>query len=150
VYTLGQAAKATGRSKSALSRDIKAGRFSATRSPDGSLAIDPAELHRVFPAVSRGNGSSNSEWDDSQPVVAQANNTVLLGRENELLREQLANRDETIRDLRARLDAEAEERRRVQERLTGLLTHRQAGSVPAAGSPIFTGPRVPWWQRWFR
>lgn len=38
----GQAAKACGRSKSALSRDIKAGKFSASRNPDGSLAIDPA------------------------------------------------------------------------------------------------------------
>ena len=111
---------------------VRAGRVSATRNVDGSLAIDPAEQHRVFPAVSRGNGSSNSEWDDSQPVVAQADNTVLMARENELLRTQLADHAETIRDLRSRLDAEAEERRRVQERLTALLTHRQAGSVPAA------------------
>jgi hypothetical protein len=35
---------------------------------------------------------------------------------------------------------------RVQERLTALLTHRQAGSVPSAGSPSFTAPR---WRRWF-
>jgi hypothetical protein len=35
-------------------------------------------------------------------------------------------REETIRDLRARLDAEAEERRR----LTTLLTHRSSSSVP--------------------
>ena len=52
MYSLGQAAKATGRSKSALSRDIKAGKISATRNTDGSLSIDPAELHRVHPAVS--------------------------------------------------------------------------------------------------
>jgi hypothetical protein len=34
----------------------------------------------------------------------------------------------------------------VQERLTGLLTHRQAGSVPAAGSGSAVGR--PWWRRW--
>jgi len=74
---------------------------------------------------------------------------VLLARENELLRGQLADHAETIRDLRARLDAEAEERRRVQERLTGLLTHRQGGSVPAVQKgPI--EPPAPWWRRWFR
>src|SRR5208282_3337221 len=33
----------------------------------------------------------------------------------------------TIADLRARLDREAEERRRLSERLTGLLTYRRPG-----------------------
>jgi len=51
----------------------------------------------------------------------------------------------TIADLRARLDREAEERRRLSERLTGLLTHRRAGSVPS-----IPAPRAPWWRRWMR
>jgi hypothetical protein len=34
ALSLGQAAKACGRSKSALSRDIKAGKFSTSRNPD--------------------------------------------------------------------------------------------------------------------
>jgi hypothetical protein len=55
----------------------------------------------------------------------------VLRREVELLRSQLVDREETIRDLRTRLDAEAEERRRLIAILTG----------PA---------RVPWWRRWFR
>jgi hypothetical protein len=42
----------------------------------------------------------------------------------------LSEREETIRDLRARLDAEAEERRRL--------------------TAVLTGPRRPWWRRWFR
>jgi signal transduction protein with GAF and PtsI domain len=149
VYTLGQAARATGRSKSALSRDIKAGRVSATRNPDGSLAMDPVELHRVFPRVSQGNGFGNVAWDDSQSVVAQIPNAVLLAHENEMLRAQLVDHATTIRDLRARLDASEDERRRVQERLNGLLTHRQAGSVPAVQRTV-SEPRLPWWQKWFR
>ena len=71
--------------------------------------------------------------------------------EMEGLRLLLAEREETMRDLRARLDAEATERRRVQERLTALLTHRRTGSVPAVPkaepAPL---RRLPWWQRWFR
>lgn len=62
-----------------------------------------------------------------------------------------AEREETICDLRARLDTERArldaseaERRRLSERLTGLLTHRQAGSVPATPAPRRT------WRRWFR
>ena len=61
----------------------------------------------------------------------------------------IAAHEATIRDLRARLDSEVEERRRVQERLTALLTHRQTGSVPSVKQPT-PGPRLPWWRRWFR
>jgi excisionase family DNA binding protein len=51
AYTLGTAAKATGRGKATIYRAIKSGRISATRHEDGSYTIDPAELHRVFPPV---------------------------------------------------------------------------------------------------
>jgi hypothetical protein len=130
VYTLGQAAKACGRSKSALSRDVKTGKISATRNPDGTLGIEPAELHRVFPAVSHSNRPSNGKWDDSQPPAAVAG-TGFEHREIELLRDRVAVDAETIRDLRHRLDAEAEERRR----LIAILTDQR---------------RRPWWRRWFR
>jgi hypothetical protein len=60
-------------------------------------------------------------------------------------RDTIAQQDETIRDLRARLDASEAERRRLSERLTGLLTDRQTGSVPAVPAK-----RVPLWRRWFR
>jgi hypothetical protein len=46
--TLGQAAKVTGFGKTTLTRAIKAGRLSATRREDGSYAIDPSELSRVY------------------------------------------------------------------------------------------------------
>src|SRR4051794_17640033 len=48
-YSLGQAARAVGKAKSTLSRDVKSGKISAVRNPDGSVAIDPAELHRGPP-----------------------------------------------------------------------------------------------------
>src|SRR4030081_873868 len=61
TYTLGMAARATGLSKSTIHRAIKDGRISATRTDAWSFAIDPAELHRVFPpaqdATRSGNGS---------------------------------------------------------------------------------------------
>src|SRR5437868_11722524 len=50
-YTLGMAARATGTSKSSIYRAIKAGRISAGRTDTGAWAIDPTELHRVFPPV---------------------------------------------------------------------------------------------------
>lgn len=51
-YTLGQAAKATGKSKSTLQAAIKKGRISAIQDDLGQYQIDPAELHRVYPPIS--------------------------------------------------------------------------------------------------
>ncbi len=51
-YTLGEAAKAVGFSKTTLSRAIKKGNLSAKRLDDGSYKIDAAELER-WSALSR-------------------------------------------------------------------------------------------------
>lgn len=64
--------------------------------------------------------------NDSQSLATAASSSFER-REIELLREQLGECRETIRDLRTRLDADAEERRR----LIMLLTDRR-----------------PWWRRW--
>jgi hypothetical protein len=129
MYSMGQAARAVGKAKSTLSRDVKAGKISATRNPDGSLAIDPAELHRVYPPVFQPNGSSNGRSTDSQPPETGAG-TGFERREIELLRERLVDKDSVIADLRRRLDFEGEERRRM--------------------FAILTTERTPWWRRWFR
>jgi excisionase family DNA binding protein len=50
MYTIGTAAKATGKSKSTISRDVEKGKISAVKNEDGSFAIDPAELHRGLSA----------------------------------------------------------------------------------------------------
>lgn len=49
MYTLGQAATATGRRKSTLLNAIKTGKISARKNDLGVWEIDPAELHRVYP-----------------------------------------------------------------------------------------------------
>ena len=59
TYTLGIAARGTGPSKSTIHRAIKAGRVSAGRSDTGDYAIDPADLHRVFPPVDAAARSGN-------------------------------------------------------------------------------------------
>jgi hypothetical protein len=127
---LGQAARACGRSKSALSRDVKSGKLSAIRNADGSLAIEASELFRVYEPVSQSTRPSNGKWHESQPLPPTAG-TGFEHREIELLRERVAADAETIRDLRARLDREAEERRA----LIAILTDQR---------------RRPWWGRWFR
>jgi len=123
MFSLAQAAKVAGKSKPTISRAIKAGKLSASRGEDGSYAIDPSELARVFPLT----GDIPGTVKQSVPGNGAGTYPATAPGEFEGLRLLLAEREETIRDLRARLDREAEERRR----LTAVLTHRQAGSVPA-------------------
>jgi hypothetical protein len=111
------------------------GKLSASRGDDGSYLIDPAELARVFPVPGPSAG----------PVKQDEPGNGIGGYD--ALRLLLAEREETIRDLRQRLNDSESERRRAQERLTALLTHRQSGSVPTA--PIDQRVR-PFWRRWFR
>ena len=139
-YTLGQAARASGRSKATIHRAVRAGRLSASRTDAGGWLIEVAELHRVYPPIVSRDGPGDGRRDTTQPLA----NGSEPG-ETAALRERIAEQAETIRDLRARLDAEAEERRRLSERLTGLLErHRTTGSVPAAGGDVSR----PWWRRW--
>jgi hypothetical protein len=73
--------------------------------------------------------------DDVAPV------TAALAQAVETLREQLGIANRRIDELQAAL---AEERRR----LTAVLMHRQAGSVPAVAA--VTRLRQSWWRHWFR
>ena len=50
-YSLSNAAAACGIYKSTVLRSIKSGRLTATKDALGQWRIEPAELHRVYPAV---------------------------------------------------------------------------------------------------
>lgn len=52
AYTLAEAARVTGKSRATLSSAIKSGRIAAVKDAAGTLHIDPAELHRVYPRAS--------------------------------------------------------------------------------------------------
>jgi excisionase family DNA binding protein len=129
-YSLGEAAKELGVSKPTVQRAIKSGRLSATRHDDGSYDIDPAELRRAFPAVTRNSNVPQTLKRDETPGDAH-----VLQAEVDGLREQVALLKDDRDDLRRRLDAEAEERRRV----TALLTDQRSAPQPAA--------RRGWWRR---
>ena len=135
-YTLGEAARATGRNKSTILRAIKAGVLSATRDPaDGGWQIEPAELHRVYPAIV---GATQDATPNATTRNGDATSDVMAE-----LRARLADKDAVIDDLRRRLDAEAEERRR----LTAILADQRAKPEPVAEPP--TPARRQWW-RWRR
>lgn len=135
-YTAGQAAKATSKSIPTITRAIKRGTISAERTASGGYLIDPAELHRVFPAVTSDHNVSPDVSGHETPQEAAV--TPQLDLEVRMLREMLAREQETVADLRGRLDAEAAERRR----LTALLTHQEQKSEPLPAS-------APPPRRWF-
>lgn len=119
-YSLSEAATATGKSRMTIQRAIKSGKVSASRGEDGSYSIEPAELHRVFPAVT-------PETAQIVPMGQSdtASDANALRLQVEMLREQMAGLQDERDDLRRRLDEEAAERRK----LTAILTDQR----PKAG-----------------
>lgn len=110
-YTLGTAAKATGKAKSTILRAIKSGTISASRSHDGSYEIEPSELHRVFQPNSTQLHTSNDTQPHDERDATLRLRLEILASERDRERAQM---QETIDDLRARLD-------RSEERITALL-----------------------------
>jgi excisionase family DNA binding protein len=136
-FTLSQAAKATGKSKSSISRAIDTGRLSATRN-GGLFEIDAAELHRVFPLKVDANGvplnESKNVPRNNLDAPGTGVNFSALEREIELLRERLGEKDAQILDMRSerdRLLKVIEEQATSMRRLTDL---RPPAPEQAAGS----------------
>lgn len=144
--TLGQAARQSGFSKPTLSRAIKSGALSATRLDDSSYAVDPTELQRWIDNNGHRNSYQTRLATASETPETPFDNSVLqaeVAKLRELLTAMSAERDrersqlsDQIGDLRRRLDASEDERRKAAEetrRLTLLLTDQTARpAVPVA------------------
>lgn len=116
VYTLGEAAKATGKSKATISKAIKNGRISALKGDDGVFKIDPSELHRVYPPTV--NFSPNELTLDT--VVNTQNDSRIkeLEARLEAARERILDKDSVISDLR-------DDRDRWRQQATALLEDKR-------------------------
>ena len=134
-YSVMQAARAIGRSKSTVIRLIASGKISATRDETtGAFAIDPAELHRLFPVARSGSPDTadtahgaafgTSRHDPGHGAV-QERLVAAEARIAEMVEAQRL-RDAVIDDLRTRLDAADAERRQAQAQLTALLADQRA------------------------
>jgi hypothetical protein len=100
-YTLNEAAKATGKSKTTIHRALKSGKVSAIKRDNGAYAIEPAELHRVFPPVPAERNEERSIRNDTEHLRDDQGTLRIqletIEKEREREREQL---QETITDLR--------------------------------------------------
>lgn len=155
--SLSQAAKMTGRSKSTIGRALKAGRLSGIQNDDGTFSIDPSELFRVFPRggpETAGTGTYETMRNPQSGMIG----TDTEAEEIKALRDDLAKAQQraaaaeakaeeragTIADLRARLDQEGEERRK----LTALLTDQRSSMVNPVPAPA-TANRLAQPRWWF-
>ena len=138
-FTVGTAAKETGKAKSTISRYIKQGKLSAEKTANGPYAIDAAELFRVFPRVEPSNSFRNGEMERSA-TLKNTHETGVLEARLEAAEQRIADKDKTIDDLRRRLDQESEERRRLTMMLTyqrpkkKTLLNRISGLIRPEGS----------------
>ena len=107
-YTLGQAAKAVGMSKTSILRSIKAGRISAGRDELGQWAIEPCELHRVYPPLiednDTGNGTGERGATGGNKALVEAN-----GRAS-LLEQRISDLRTILHDMRGQRDDFREQR----------------------------------------
>lgn len=116
VYTLGEAAKATGKSKATISKAIKSGRISASKDETGTFHIDPSELYRVYPPTV---SSEHKETPVNTPVKADIDGTIReLQARLEAAHERLSDKEAVIADLR-------EDRDRWRHQATALLTDQR-------------------------
>ena len=133
TLSLREAAEQAGVSKSTIFRAIKAGRLSAPRNDDGGFAIDPAELHRVYPLrptgeVARdvaGQGETRPAGHDA-PAAGTADATELRIRNAQLEAE--------INALRTILEVEKERVQRERERSDELKAERDRWACVAEAS----------------
>lgn len=125
-YTLGEAAKATGKDKSTISRAIKKGTISAGKDAHERYDIDPAELHRVYPPKSEATGE--------QPLRNGSNALVVYGEatpdffEFHRMQHELELAQKRIKELEADRDR----------------WHKQADRLV-----LRIADRRPWWKRLF-
>lgn len=115
-YTLGEAAKATGKSKSTISKAIKNGRVSANKGESGAFAIDPSELHRVYPATVE---CKQAEPRRTPKVDSEDGGLIKeLQARLEATQERLNDKETVINDLR-------EDRDRWRQQATALLEDKR-------------------------
>lgn len=116
AYTLGEAAKATGKSKATISKAIKSGRISAAKDEAGAFQIDPAELHRVYPVTV----SNEQEETYGKPQGNPTNDGPIreLQARLEAAHERLADKETVIADLR-------EDRDKWRQQATALLADQR-------------------------
>jgi hypothetical protein len=115
AYTLGEAARATGKSKAAISQAIANNKISATKDANGRYQIDPAELYRLYPM---------------QKTIPNEREHLLTHAQTAEI-ERLKATVEGLERLCQQIEGERDSLREQNTRLTALLTDQREQTAPA-------------------
>jgi hypothetical protein len=127
-------------SKTSILRSIKAGRISAGRDEFGQWAIEPCELHRVYPALTDDNDTANGTGGraategDTALVEANARASLL---------------EQRISDLKAILDDMRAQRDDLREQRDAWQRQAEASQRALTDQRKKTDAAQSWWQ-WLR
>ncbi|MBA1159430.1 DNA-binding protein [Microvirga mediterraneensis] len=110
MFSMLEAAKEAGTSKASIWRAIKSGRLSATKRDDGTYAIDPAELFRVYPKRLADSGLKQTETPHETGETAETEGVTAakaaLEVEVRMLREMMQRMEEAHHREREALQGE--------------------------------------------
>jgi len=123
-YTLGEAAKATGKSKAAISQAIASNKISATKDAHGRYQIDPAELERLYPIKKTIPNDTEHLFTPDQTAQIERLKATIEGLER----------------LCRQIEGERDSLREQNTRLTALL--------PPPTLPAPSPKTRRWWQWW--
>ena len=152
ALTITQAARLVDLDKTTILRAIKSGKISATReNPGKPWLIDAAELARAYSMPADSAAIAVLDVPDAVQSTAEVPpRSAAAEVEIRELRARLADKDEQLRNLWQRFDAEAEERRRMTMILADLRTApaAHAAAEPPHAAQAASGKRRWWaWRR---
>ena len=116
-FSIGQAAKATGKSKSTISKALKSGKISHIGKEGNAYKIDPAELFRVYPKSEQRN-VANEQSETPKGNTETQHKIKVLEVQLEAANEKVNTLEADKEDYKSRLDKESEERWKLFAQLT--------------------------------
>jgi hypothetical protein len=111
--SLRQAADTCGKSRSTIHRALQSGKLSGTKDDNGEWSIEGAELARVFPWDTQG----HDHWEATGHQRATPDMGGIMAVKVAMLEQQLEREQETVADLRKRLD-------KAEDRVASLTDQR--------------------------
>lgn len=128
-YTLREAAEKAGKAKTTIQRQANAGKFSYVLDDRGRKRVDPAEFHRVHPIKTKTQDDeqidahrikSDATHRSASPDTADAIALVrtMIASVETAKAEEIRRLEQTIEDLRERLDKESAQNRALTQMIT--------------------------------
>lgn len=145
-----EAARRTGKSIPTITRAIKSGKISAEKLDSGGYLIDPSELFRVFPPLTRPNAETPKMSESETPPVTPS--------ETLSLQERISLLEAALADAKAERDEWRDQAKRLVTALPAPVPEparpEGTGVSPAAQSreqskPQATGQSPSLWKRLF-